>query len=65
MSNLVPEFHPYGEEFRSPKELCQESRQHFNDYNTLCLHEALDYEIAYLACFAPLSTGLDRTPMAC
>lgn len=58
----------YVNEFRSPRELRQAIRQYVNDYNTLRPHEALDYETpegAYLACFAPLSAGLDRTPMAC
>ena len=58
----------YVNEFRSPKELRQAIRQYVNDYNTLRPHEALDYETpegAYLACFAPLSAGLDRTPLAC
>lgn len=58
----------YVNEFRSPKELRQAIRQYVNDYNTLRPHEALDYktpEGAYLACFAPLSAGLDRTPLAC
>lgn len=58
----------YVNEFHSPKELRQAIRQYVNDYNTLRPHEALDYETpedAYLACFAPLSAGLDRTPLAC
>ena len=58
----------YVNEFRSPRELRQAIRQYVNDYNTLRPHEALDYETpegAYLACFAPLSAGLDRTPLAC
>lgn len=58
----------YVNEFRSPKELRQAIRQYVNDYNTLRPHEALDYETpedTYLACFAPLSAGLDRTPLAC
>lgn len=58
----------YVNEFRSPKQLRQAIRQYVNDYNTLRPHEALDYETpegAYLACFAPLSADLDRTPMAC
>jgi len=58
----------YVNEFRSPKQLRQAIRQYVNDYNTLRPHEALDYETpedAYLACFAPLSAGLDRTPLAC
>lgn len=58
----------YVNEFRSPKELRQAIRQYINDYNTLRPHETLDYETpedTYLACFAPLSAGLDRTPMAC
>ena len=58
----------YVNEFRSPRELRQAIRQYVNDYNTLRPHEALDYETpedAYLSCFAPLSAGLDRTPMAC
>ena len=52
----------YVNEFRSPRELRQAIRQYVNDYNTLRPHEALDYETpegAYLACFAPLSAGLD------
>lgn len=58
----------YVNEFRSPKELRQAIRQYVDDYNTLRPHEALDYETpedTYLACFAPLSADLDRTPMAC
>lgn len=58
----------YVNEFRSPKELRQAIRQYVNDYNTLRPHEALDYETpedAYLASFAPLSAGLDRTSLAC
>ena len=58
----------YVNEFHSPKELRQAIRQYVNDYNILRPHEALDYETpedTYLACFAPLSAGLDRTPMAC
>ena len=58
----------YVNEFHSPKELRQAIRQYVSDYNTLRPHEALDYETpedTYLACFAPLSAGLDRTPMAC
>lgn len=58
----------YVTEFRSPKQLRQAIRQYVNDYNTLRPHEALDYETpegTYLACFAPLSAGLDRTPLAC
>lgn len=58
----------YVNEFHSPKELRQAIRQYVNDYNTLRPHEALDYETpedAYLACFASLSAGLDRTPLAC
>lgn len=58
----------YVNEFRSPKELRQAIRQYVNDYSTLRPHEALDYETpegTYLACFAPLSAGLDRTPLAC
>ena len=58
----------YVNEFRSPKELRQAIRQYVSDYNTLRPHEALDYETpegAYLACFAPLSAGLDRAPLAC
>ena len=53
----------YVNEFRSPKELRQAIRQYVNDYNTLRPHEALDYETpegAYLACFAPLSAGLEE-----
>lgn len=58
----------YVNEFRSPRGLRQAIRQYVNDYNTLRPHEALDYktpEDAYLGCFAPLSAGLDRTPLAC
>lgn len=58
----------YVNEFHSPKELRQAIRQYVSDYNTLRPHEALDYETpedAYLRSFAPLSAGLDRTPMAC
>ena len=43
-------------------------RQYVSDYNTLRPHQALDYQVpedAYLACFAPPSAGLDRTPLAC
>ena len=58
----------YINEFRSPRQLRLAIRQYVSDYNTLRPHEALDYaapEDAYLACFAPLSAGLDRTPLAC
>lgn len=58
----------YVNEFHSPKQLHQAIRQYVNDYNTLRPHEALDYktpEDTYLSSFAPLSAGLDRTPMAC
>lgn len=58
----------YINEFRSPRQLRQEICQYVSDYNTLRPHEALDYatpEDVYLACFAPVPAGLDRTPMAC
>lgn len=58
----------YINEFRSPKELRRAIRQYVSDYNTLRPHEALNYdtpEATYLSCFAPLSAGLDRTPLAC
>ena len=58
----------YINEFRSPRQLRQAIRQYVSDYNTLRPHEALDYaapEDVYLSCFAPLSAGLDRTPLAC
>ena len=58
----------YINEFRSPRELRQAIRQYVNDYNTLRPHEALDYatpQDTYLVCFAPLSAGLDRSPLAC
>lgn len=58
----------YINEFRSPRQLRLAIRQYVSDYNTLRPHEALDYaapEDAYLACFAPLSAGLDRAPLAC
>ena len=58
----------YINEFRSPRQLRLAIRQYVSDYNTLRPHEALDYETpedAYLACFAPLSAGLDRAAPAC
>ena len=54
--------------FKESRELRQAIRQYVCDYNTLRPHQALDYqtpEDAYLACFAPPSAGLDRTPLAC
>ena len=58
----------YINEFRSPRQLRQAICQYVSDYNTLRPHEAQDYaapEDVYLSCFAPLSAGLDRTPLAC
>lgn len=58
----------YVNEFHSPKQLRQMIRQYIIAYNTLRPHEALEYETpegTYLSSFAPLSAGLDRTPMAC
>lgn len=58
----------YVNEFCSPRELRRAIGQYVNEYNTLRPHQSLNYatpEDTFRSCFALVSAGPDRTPLAC